>query len=163
MWFFSFNVYQEEGVTKVAELDKMLSPEARTIMHHVLRDFRRDARYSKPSDHSVIPEQKLFTRVNNIGSRHLYNLNVSKLSCSRTLQCDGEIHFWTPSGCHCCVSFHFCVTVLHSESYNVLFHRIKDNVLFMNCVHLKMKILSSFTHFCCPWSIFYFSPCNKSL
>ncbi len=99
--------------------------------------------------YSVIPEQKLFTRVNNIGSWHLFIWNVSKVSCSNTLQCDGEIHFWTPSGCHCCVSFHFCVTVLHYKSYNVLFHRIKDNVLFMNCVHLKMKILSSFTHLCC--------------
>ncbi len=38
----------------MAELDKMLSPEARTIMHHVLRDFRRDARYSKSSDHREI-------------------------------------------------------------------------------------------------------------
>jgi len=28
----------------VAELDKMLSPEAWTLMHHVLREFRSDAR-----------------------------------------------------------------------------------------------------------------------
>ncbi|KTF72534.1 hypothetical protein cypCar_00023706 [Cyprinus carpio] len=33
----------EEGVTKVAELDKMLSPEAGTLMRHVLQEFRRDA------------------------------------------------------------------------------------------------------------------------
>ncbi|KTF87287.1 hypothetical protein cypCar_00015917, partial [Cyprinus carpio] len=33
----------EEGIAKVAELDKMLSPEARTLMHLVLQEFRRDA------------------------------------------------------------------------------------------------------------------------
>lgn len=37
-------VYQEDGVTKVAELDKMLSPEAGTLMHHVLQEFKKDAR-----------------------------------------------------------------------------------------------------------------------
>ncbi|XP_068079665.2 fer-1-like protein 6 isoform X1 [Danio rerio] len=34
----------EEGVAKVTELDKMLSPEAWSLMHHVLREFRRDAK-----------------------------------------------------------------------------------------------------------------------
>ncbi|XP_048049294.1 fer-1-like protein 6 isoform X4 [Megalobrama amblycephala] len=34
----------EEGIAKVAELDKMLSPEAWSLMHHVLREFRKDAR-----------------------------------------------------------------------------------------------------------------------
>ncbi|XP_050974497.1 fer-1-like protein 6 [Labeo rohita] len=33
----------EDGVTKVAELDKMLSPEAGTLMHHVLQEFKKDA------------------------------------------------------------------------------------------------------------------------
>ncbi|KAL1268112.1 hypothetical protein QQF64_033475 [Cirrhinus molitorella] len=33
----------EEGVAKVAELDKMLSPEAGTLMQHVLQEFRKDA------------------------------------------------------------------------------------------------------------------------
>uniref|UniRef100_A0A8C1K2B9 Fer-1 like family member 6 n=1 Tax=Cyprinus carpio TaxID=7962 RepID=A0A8C1K2B9_CYPCA len=33
----------EEGIAKVAELDKMLSPEARTLMHLVLQEFRKDA------------------------------------------------------------------------------------------------------------------------
>lgn len=40
----------------MAELDKMLSPEAGTLMHHVLREFRRDARYSKSIDHSELME-----------------------------------------------------------------------------------------------------------
>ncbi|TRY83688.1 hypothetical protein DNTS_034385 [Danionella cerebrum] len=34
----------EEGVAKVAELNKMLSPEAWTLMNHVLREFKKDAR-----------------------------------------------------------------------------------------------------------------------